>query len=109
MLTLTPAAILAVKTKLEKAGHSRLRIGVSGGAGCEGFALALSYEDREPSARDTEFLYDSVCIVIDAKSLALLMGATIDYEKTLMQEGFVLKSDKIQSYCSCGKSFVITK
>jgi iron-sulfur cluster assembly protein len=108
-MTLTPAAVAAAKTKLQNSQHARLRIGISGGSGCEGFTLALSYSDGDLRANDTEFLFDDIKIVVDGKSLALLIGATIDYEKSLMQEGFILKSEKIQSVCSCGKSFVITK
>jgi iron-sulfur cluster assembly accessory protein len=106
-MTLTPEAVAVAKTKLQNSQHARLRIGIRGGA-CEGFTLALSFAD-DLRSNDTEFLFDDLKIVVDAKSLALLMGAVIDYEKSLMQEGFILKSEKIQSVCSCGKSFVITK
>lgn len=109
MLTLTPEAIAAAKTKLQNSQHVRLRIGIQGSGGCLGGILALSYSDGDLRANDTEFIFDDIKIVVDAKSLALLDGATIDYEKSLMQEGFILKSEKIQSVCSCGKSFVMTK
>lgn len=107
-MELTSAAIAAAKRKLENSQHARLRIGIQG-SGCEGFILALSYVDGDLRATDTELMYDGVGIIVDAKSMVLLTGATIDYEKSLMQEGFVLKSDKIKSVCGCGKSFVITK
>lgn len=108
-MILTPAAVAAAKKKLENDLHGALRVGLSGSGGCEGMTLVLSYEDGDPFDNDTEFLFSGLKVIVDAKSLVYLKDATIDYEKTLMKEGFVLKSDKIQSTCGCGKSFVITK
>lgn len=107
MLTLTDTAIKAAKEKLTKYGteKTRLRIGVSGSGGCEGYGLCLNCEDGELRAKDTELIFEDLIVVIDSKSLGVLFGATIDYEKTLMQEGFVVRSEKIKSYCSCGASF----
>jgi iron-sulfur cluster insertion protein len=106
MFTLTDNAIHAAKEKFAKFGseNARLRIGVAG-SGCSGFALCLKCDGGDLRAKDTELKFDDLIVVIDAKSLAVLAGATIDYEKSLMQEGFVLRSEKVQSYCSCGSSF----
>lgn len=106
MVVLTDAAMAAGKEKLAKYGKpgEKLRIGVAG-SGCNGYELCLICDGGDLRPKDTELKFGDLLVVMDARSLAFLADATIDYEKTIMNEGFVVRSDKIKSYCSCGTSF----
>ena len=52
------------------------------------------------------YLKDMLLILIDAVSLKMINGSTLDYTKDLMSEKFViLKNPNSGSSCSCGASF----
>src|SRR6267378_1441608 len=84
---LTERAALKIRALLEKDGVSPeeggLRVGVQGG-GCSG----LSYAMR-----------------LDPKSLLYLNGTTLEYEETLMRQGFVFQNPNAARNCGCGSSF----
>jgi len=88
-----------------------LRVGIRGG-GCSGFSYVVEFHDGEPRARD--IVYDlkatdgsDVRIVVDKKSLLYLNGATFDWEKTLMRQGFKFINPNEKSSCGCGTSFQV--
>src|SRR5689334_16956784 len=93
-IVITQAATDAVGAQIQKRGvqGTALRVGIRGG-GCSGFSYVVEFHDGEPRARDV--VYDlkatdgsDVRIVVDKKSLLYLNGATFDWEKTLMRQGF---------------------
>src|SRR5271166_6784065 len=77
-------ALEQIKTQLEKRGtpDAYLRLGLKG-AGCEGYLLAFQFEDAIKQ-RDLIFIFNDVSILVDPKSIVLLNGSTIDYEKQLL-------------------------
>ena len=106
-ITLTPAAIAQVKLELEKRSNVPnvyLRLGVSSG-GCSGMKYAFLFDNKDKIDKDTEMDFDGVKIIIDNKSLKLLTGLTLDYQSTLMKQGFIFSDPNVKSQCGCGKSF----
>ncbi len=107
-ITLTPAAVEAARAALAKRGtpQAAIRLGIKGG-GCSGFSYVIEYEDDEPRTRDRTFEVEGVRIVVDKKSLIYLMGTVLDFEKTLMKQGFKFKNPNEATSCSCGTSFTV--
>jgi iron-sulfur cluster assembly protein len=104
-ITLTPAAIHAARTALSKRGtpNAAIRLGIKGG-GCSGFSYVIEYDDEPPRTRDRTYEFDGVRVVIDKKSLIYLMGTELDFEKTLMKQGFKFRNPNEATSCSCGTS-----
>lgn len=112
-ITITQAAVDAVAAQIKKRNvpGTSLRVGIRGG-GCSGFSYVVEFYDGEPRARDT--VYDrkasdgsDVRIVVDKKSLLYLNGATFEWEKTLMRQGFKFINPNEKSSCGCGTSFTV--
>ncbi len=104
-ITLTDDALAAAKAALHKRGTpgAAIRLGIKGG-GCSGFSYAIEYEDEPPRTRDREYEIGGVRIIIDKKSLVYLMGTVLDFEKTLMKQGFRFRNPNEATSCSCGTS-----
>ena len=107
-ITLTAAAVAGAKAALAKRGtpDAAVRLGIKGG-GCSGFSYVIEFEDNPPRDRDRVFEFDGVKIVIDKKSLIYLAGSVLDYEKTLMRQGFKFQNPNVASSCGCGTSFTV--
>ena len=105
-ITLTPAAIKGAKAALTKRGtpEAAVRLGIKGG-GCSGFSYVIEFEDSAPRDRDRVFEFDGVKVVIDKKSLIYLAGSVLDFEQTLMRQGFKFLNPNVGSSCGCGTSF----
>ena len=67
-----------------------LRLGVQGG-GCSGLSYNISF-DTQPRERDRIFQFGDVRVFVDPKSFIYLHGMVVDYEETLMRQGFVFKT-----------------
>jgi iron-sulfur cluster assembly protein len=104
-IRLTDAAIEAFNQKIEARNtpHTRIRLGLRGG-GCKGFNYVIQFDDDKPRDKDLEFFYNGVRVVVDNKSILHLNGCTLDWEKTLMQQGFKFINSNEKSRCNCGSS-----
>lgn len=104
----SPAAVEEVKARLVKRGTPQgfLRLGIKGG-GCSGFSYALQFEDGTPKERDVVFQIEGVNVVVDKKSLVYLNGCTLEWEKTLLHQGFKFNNPNEKSKCGCGHSFSV--
>ncbi|WP_297721807.1 iron-sulfur cluster insertion protein ErpA [uncultured Mobiluncus sp.] len=104
-VTLTDAAVAKVKSLLEQEGRDdlRLRVGVAPG-GCSGLIYQLEFDD-ELSEDDAVRDFDGVELVVDKMSVPYLAGATVDFQDTLAQTGFVIDNPNAVNTCSCGGSF----
>jgi iron-sulfur cluster assembly protein len=80
-----------------------LRLGVQGG-GCSGLSYNIRF-DSQPRERDRVFQFDDVRVFVDPKSFIYLHGLTLDYQETLMQQGFVFVNPNSTKSCGCGSSF----
>jgi iron-sulfur cluster assembly protein len=80
-----------------------LRLGVQGG-GCSGLSYVMRL-DPQPRDRDKIFEEFGARIFVDPKSLIYLNGTTLEYEETLMRQGFVFQNPNATRSCGCGSSF----
>jgi iron-sulfur cluster assembly protein len=80
-----------------------LRVGVQGG-GCSGLSYAMRL-DTQARDRDKVFEAFGARIFVDPKSFLYLNGTTLDYEETLMRQGFVFINPNAERSCGCGSSF----
>jgi iron-sulfur cluster assembly protein len=80
-----------------------LRVGVQGG-GCSGLSYAMRL-DTQARDRDKVFEAFGARIFVDRKSLLYLNGTTLEYEETLMRQGFVFQNPNAERSCGCGSSF----
>jgi iron-sulfur cluster assembly protein len=112
-ITMTQGAIDAIGAQIERRGvpGTSLRLGIRGG-GCSGFSYVIEFFDGQPHARDT--VYDvttstgkSVRVLVDNKSLLYLNGSTLEWEKTLMRQGFKFVNPNETASCGCGTSFTV--
>ena len=85
---------------------SGLRLGTRV-SGCTGYAYIVDYAD-EIKEDDTVFESFGVKVVVDKKSLSMLVGTEIDYIKqNLLNHGFEFRNPNIKDECGCGESFNI--
>ncbi len=105
----TEKALAKIHATLERDGISRedggLRLGVQGG-GCSGLSYNVQFEPQ-PRERDKIFQFGDVRIFVDPKSFIYLNGIELDYEETLMRQGFVFRNPQAQKSCGCGSSFSV--
>lgn len=105
MITLTPAAVEAVRELLQKRnleGYA-LRVFVSGG-GCSGFQYGMALEGNIRE-QDLTAEFDGVKVVVDEISIDYLRGATVDYVESVMGSGFKIENPNAIASCGCGSSF----
>jgi len=106
-ITVTDKAIGKIRSAMAKEGISPelggLRLGVQGG-GCSGLSYNIRF-DTQPRERDRVFQFGGVRVFVDPKSFIYLHGMTLDYQETLMQQGFVFVNPQATKSCGCGTSF----
>ncbi len=108
-LHVTERAVKRIRAAMAKEGISPLegglRLGVKGG-GCSGLSYSIAF-DTHPRERDRIFNFDSVRVFVDPKSFVYLHGVTLDYEETLMRQGFNFINPNSARACGCGTSFSV--
>src|SRR5215472_11822194 len=106
-LHVTERALKRIRTAMANEGVSLeeggLRLGVTGG-GCSGLSYAIKF-DSHPRERDRIYEFDGVRVFVDPKSFLYLHGMTLDYEETLMRQGFNFINPNSTRSCGCGSSF----
>jgi iron-sulfur cluster assembly protein len=104
-ITVTPAAVEWVKrirTKENKEGES-LRLGVKAG-GCSGYSYFMGFTTaRRPN--DLVLEYEGLTVLVDPRSLEILDGTVVDYERGLLGTGIQFKNPRVKRSCGCGDSF----
>jgi iron-sulfur cluster assembly protein len=107
-LFITAEAVKYARKRLVARGtpDAAVRLGVRGG-GCSGFNYVIEFSDDPPRAKDTVNELDGVKFYVDKKSLIYLAGSTLDYEHTVMFQGFRFKNPQEASRCGCGHSFTV--
>jgi len=103
----TEKAVAKIRSAMEKEGISGeqggLRLGVQGG-GCSGLSYNIRF-DNQPRERDRIFQFGDVRVFVDPKSFIYLHGMILDYQETLMQQGFMFVNPNSHKSCGCGTSF----
>jgi iron-sulfur cluster assembly protein len=112
-ITVSPKAVDAIARQMSKRGtmDAALRLGIRGG-GCSGFSYVIEFHDGPPHARDRVFEHTAsdgtpVRVVVDPKSLLYLNGTVLEWEQTLMRQGFKFENPNEKSGCGCGHSFSV--
>ena len=107
-ITISDKAVEFAKEKLAARGtpDAAVRLGVKGG-GCSGFSYVIQFEDTPPRERDTVYEASGVRFYVDKKSFVYLASSVLDYEQTLMFQGFKFKNPQEASSCGCGHSFTV--
>lgn len=107
-ISISVKAAEQIKLQLKKRGtpESYLRLGVKG-SGCSGHSYFLQYEDSSPRAKDLVFDSEGINIIVDTKSIIYLNGSTLDWEKTLIHQGFKFINPQEKTKCGCGSSFTV--
>ena len=108
-LNATASAVARIRAILAKEGISPeeggLRLGVKGG-GCSGLSYSIGF-DADPRERANIFTFEDVRVFIDPKSFVYLQGMTLDYEETLIRQGFNFINPNSARSCGCGTSFSV--
>ena len=106
-LQVTERAVMKIRAAMAKEGISPeeggLRLGVMGG-GCSGLSYSIKFDTR-PRERDRIYEFDGVRVFVDPKSFVYLHGMTLDYEESLMRQGFNFINPNSSRSCGCGSSF----
>jgi len=106
-IQVTDRAIAKIRSAMAKEGVSPeqggLRVGVQGG-GCSGLSYNIRF-DSQPRERDRIFQFADIRVFVDTKSFIYLHGMTLDYQETLMQQGFAFVNPNANKSCGCGTSF----
>jgi iron-sulfur cluster assembly protein len=93
-----------------------LRLGITGG-GCSGLSYNIRF-DSQPRERDRVYSFSqqhldpqassdapAYRVFVDPKSFIYLHGMILDYEETLMRQGFNFINPNSTKSCGCGSSF----
>jgi iron-sulfur cluster assembly protein len=106
-IQVTDRALEHIRIAMQKEGISPqeggLRLGVQGG-GCSGLTYNIRF-DTQARERDRIFQFDDVRVFVDPKSYIYLHGMVLDWEDTLMKQGFNFINPNSQKSCGCGTSF----
>jgi iron-sulfur cluster assembly protein len=107
-ISFTDKALLKVKAQLNELSLSGvaspfLRLGIKGGS-CAGYSYMFKYESGVLRDIDQHFDFYGVLVVIDDKSITYLNGTVIDWEDSLMFQGFKFINPNVKSECGCGQS-----
>jgi iron-sulfur cluster assembly protein/iron-sulfur cluster insertion protein len=103
---LTPAAAAKVRQLIEAEGDPELalRLAIRPG-GCSGFSYEMFF-DAQVDDSDVVSETDGVRLLVDAQSVMMVQGATVDYKEMGLQgSGFAINNPNQQRSCGCGQSF----
>jgi iron-sulfur cluster assembly protein len=118
-IQLTPRALKRIRIAMAKENitpdQGGLRVGIQGG-GCSGLSYNIRF-DTQPRERDRVYAFSQthldpaatdappIRIFVDPKSFIYLHGMVLDYEETLMRQGFNFINPHSTKSCGCGSSF----
>src|SRR5580700_969326 len=118
-IEITKNALKRVRIAMAKEGITPaaggLRVGITGG-GCSGLSYNIKF-DTQPRERDRVYAFTQthldpemsdappIRIFVDPKSFIYLHGMILDYEETLMRQGFNFINPHSTKSCGCGSSF----
>ena len=119
-IQITEKALKRIRVAMAKENVSPeqggLRVGIQGG-GCSGLSYNIRF-DTQPRDRDRVYSFGeglatvgdptngaAIRIFVDPKSFIYLHGMVLDFEETLMRQGFNFINPNSTKSCGCGSSF----
>ena len=106
-IQVTQRALARIRAAMAKENVSPeqggLRLGVSGG-GCSGLSYQIRF-DSKARERDRVYEFEGVRVFVDPKSFIYLAGMILDWEESLMKQGFNFINPNSSKSCGCGSSF----
>ncbi|MGB0640327.1 MAG: HesB/IscA family protein [Myxococcota bacterium] len=108
-VSMTEAAIerVAIIMKKRQTPDAVLRVGVRGG-GCSGLSYFMDFvETPEEKDKLFEFGDPAITLAVDRKSYLFLNGTEIDFQTSMMKNGFEFNNPIAGRSCSCGESFTL--
>jgi iron-sulfur cluster assembly protein len=106
-IILTPEAVAYVKQARAREGKEGqiLRIGVKAG-GCSGYHYVMVFTTASRPG-DLVLEYEDLTVVVDPRSLAVLEGTVVDYQRGLLGTGVQFHNPRAKKACGCGDSFSV--
>ena len=105
-INLTESAAQRIQDQLAKRGRGLgLRVGVKA-SGCSGYSYVIDYAD-EIRQEDQVFEAHGARLVVDAKSLPILEGTTLDFQREGLNQMFRFLNPNAKDACGCGESFSV--
>jgi len=105
-LTITAAASQRMRQFLDRTpAAAGIRFGVRR-TGCSGFGYVVDLADSV-GADDQVVEVDGVPVVVDRKSLPLVDGTVIDFQRQGLNAAFVFHNPNATGACGCGESFTV--
>ena len=74
--------------------------------GCSGFGYVVDLAEAS-LPDDTALEIEGIPLLIDAKSLPLVEGTVIDYQRQGLSASFVFHNPNATGECGCGESFTV--
>ena len=106
-ISITPAASERMRHFLATTpGAAGVRFGVRR-TGCSGFSYVVDLADSV-AADDQTLELDGVRLIVDAKSLPLVDGTVIDFQRQGLNAAFVFHNPNATGECGCGESFTVS-
>jgi len=106
-ITITAAANQRMRQFLDQSpAAAGIRFGVKR-TGCSGFGYVVDLADAV-GAEDQLVEIDGVPVVVDGKSLPLVDGTVIDFQRQGLNASFVFHNPNATGACGCGESFTVS-
>lgn len=74
--------------------------------GCSGFGYVVDLADSV-TGDDRALEIDGIPLIVDSRSLPLLDGTVIDYQRQGLNASFVFHNPNATGECGCGESFTV--
>jgi iron-sulfur cluster assembly protein len=101
-VSITDAAVREIVRLMSDGDKQGLRIGVKKG-GCAGMEYTMDYVD-EIDPNDEVVEKGGARVMIAPMAQMFLFGTEIDYEVSLLEQGFKFKNPNVTEACGCGES-----
>ncbi len=101
-VTITQAAAAQIQRLMARDGHQGLRIGIKKG-GCAGMEYTMDYV-TEINPHDEIVEQDGARVMIAPTAQMFLFGTVIDFESSLLEQGFRFRNPNVADACGCGES-----
>jgi iron-sulfur cluster assembly protein len=105
-IQITPAANERMRSFLEQSPEAAgVRFGVKR-TGCSGFGYVVDLAGVVGES-DQVLEIDGVRLIVDPKSLPLVEGTLIDFQRQGLNASFVFHNPNATGECGCGESFTV--